>query len=255
MGLQANVAPGGLNVTAVALAARWLVQRRRSRASTRSRPRKPLRREFNTQDCEGDPFLRRSGAPRTASRGQRAAVRAALSTPAGGTLVVALPTGEGKSMIFQLAQAVGFVGARASTEGRGVTLVVVPTVALAVNHEHEAMNVCGLRSRLAFQGGSETQNGIIADRIAEGSQGLCFASPEAACGRLREPLRRAAEAGHLRALVVDEAHLVDQWGTGFRTEFQELSGLRRELIAAAAPDQRMRTLLLSATLTDSRSRP
>ena len=153
-------------------------------------------------------------------------------------------------MIFQLAQSVGFVGAQ-HAEGRGVTLVIVPTVALAVNHEREAVDVCGLSKPLAFQGGNDVQNGIIAERIADGSQGLCFASPEAACGRLRDPLRRAAESGHLRALVVDEAHLVDQWGTGFRTEFQELSGLRRELIAAAPPAQKMRTLLLSATLTDA----
>ena len=65
------------------------------------------------------------------------------------------------------------------------------------------------------------------------------------------PLRRAAEAGFLRALVVDEAHIIDQWGTDFRTEFQELSGLERELLAAAHPDHRMRTFLLSATLTES----
>ena len=170
--------------------------------------------------------------------------------PAGGALVVALPTGEGKSMIFQLIQSVGFVGANLDEE-RGVTLVIVPTVALGVNHEREAVDVCRLSKPLAFQGGNDIENKTIAQRIADGSQGLCFASPEAACGRLREPLRRAAESGCLRAMVVDEAHLVDQWGTGFRTEFQELSGLRRELIRAAPPAKQMRTLFLSATLTDS----
>jgi superfamily II DNA/RNA helicase len=208
------------------------------------------RREFNNAGCEGDPFLVAVGRPSYRSRGQRAAVRAALSTPAGGSLVVALPTGEGKSMIFQLVQMVGFVGAD-QAENRGITLVIVPTVALGVNHEQEAVNVCGLSPPLAFQGGNDVQNNIIAERIANGTQGLCFASPEAACGRLREPLRSAAEAGLLRALVIDEAHLVDQWGTGFRTEFQELSGLRRELLAAAPAGQALRTIMLSATLTDS----
>lgn len=208
------------------------------------------RREFNDAGCEGDPLLSAVGRTSYRSRGQRAAVRAALSTPPGGSLVVALPTGEGKSMIFQLVQAVGFVGSD-QAENLGTTLVIVPTVALGVNHEQEALSVCGLSPPLAFQGGNDIPNSIIAEKIAEGSQGLCFASPEAACGRLRDPLRRAAEAGLLRAMVIDEAHLVDQWGTGFRTEFQELSGLRRELLAAAPPGEALRTIMLSATLTDS----
>jgi superfamily II DNA helicase RecQ len=207
-------------------------------------------REFNMAGCEGDPLLAAVGRTSYRSRGQRAAVRAALSTPAGGSLVVALPTGEGKSMIFQLIHAVGFVGADPA-DNRGVTLVIVPTVALGINHEQEAVEVCGISRPLAFQGGNDVQNGIIAERIANGTQGLCFASPEAACGRLRDSLRCAAEAGVLRALVIDEAHLVDQWGTGFRTEFQELSGLRRELHSAAPAGQALRTIMLSATLTDS----
>lgn len=207
-------------------------------------------RQFNSKDCEGDPFLASVGRTSYRSRGQRAAVRAALSTPTRGSLVVALPTGEGKSMIFQLVHTVGFVGAHQGTES-GVTIVIVPTVALGVNHEREAVEVLGLPRPLAFQGGNDVENGLIAERIASGTQGLCFASPEAACGRLREPLRLAAEAGLLRALVIDEAHLVDQWGTGFRTEFQELSGLRRELLSAAPIGQELRTIMLSATLTDS----
>lgn len=208
------------------------------------------RREFNASDCKGDPLLASVGRISYRSRGQRAAVRAALSTPAGGSLVVALPTGEGKSMIFQLVHTVGFIGADQS-ENRGVTLVIVPTVALGVNHEQEAVAALGLSRPLAFQGGNDVENGLIAERIANGTQGLCFASPEAACGRLRESLRHAAETGLLRALVIDEAHLVDQWGTGFRTEFQELSGLRRELLSAAPTGQALRTIMLSATLTDS----
>jgi ATP-dependent DNA helicase RecQ len=208
-----------------------------------------LRRSFGGQDCTGDPFLKAIKRERYRSSGQRAAVRAALSTPPGATLVVALPTGEGKSMIFQLIHAVGFVG-ETMAMNRGVTLVVVPTVALGVNHEEEAVNVCGLTRPLAFQGGAEAANETLKERIASGEQGLCFASPEAVTGSLRHALRQAAEAGLIRALIIDEAHLVDQWGTGFRTEFQELSGLRQELLTLAPPGGELRTVLLSATLTD-----
>lgn len=208
-----------------------------------------VRRSFGGQDCAGDPFLAAIDRVCYRSPGQRAAVRAALSTPPGATLVIALPTGEGKSMIFQLIHAVGFVG-EATSANRGVTLVIVPTVALGVNHEEEAVKICGLARPLAYQGGAAAANAALAERIAGGVQGLCFASPEAVCGPLRRALRQASEAGLLRALVVDEAHLVDQWGTGFRTEFQELSGLQQELLAAAPPGRELRTVLLSATLTD-----
>lgn len=208
------------------------------------------RREFNSVVCKGDPMLAAVGRQSYRSRGQRAAVRAALSTPPGAALVVALPTGEGKSMVFQLIHKVGFAGSPAGT-GHGVTLVVVPTVALGINHEREAVDLCGLPLPLAFQGGKDSENQAIAEKIANGTQGLCFASPEAACGRLRDPLRQAAIAGNLRAIVIDEAHLVDQWGTGFRTEYQELSALRAELVTAAPEAMRPRTIMLSATLTDS----
>ena len=209
-----------------------------------------VRRTFGVDGCDGDPFLSTIGRTTYRSSGQRAAVRAALSTPPGASLVVALPTGEGKSMIFQLIQAVGFVGDEIRPSA-GVTLVIVPTVALAVNHEAEAVAVCNLPKPLAYQGGAEATNITIAERVSQGVQGLCFASPEAACGRLRSSLQHAAQAGLLRAIVVDEAHLVDQWGTGFRTEFQELSGLRRELLGIAPKGQEPRTVLLSATLTES----
>ena len=209
-----------------------------------------VQRKFGADDCEGDPFLGTIGRKLYRSKGQRAAVRAALSTPPGGTLVVALPTGEGKSMIFQLVHAVGFAN-DGGVGGKGVTLVIVPTVALGLNHEQEAVDICGLTRPLVYQGGESEANDIIAKRMADGTQGLCFASPEAVCGPLRKAVRDAAEAGFLKALVVDEAHLVDQWGIGFRTEFQELSGLRRELQSLAPNGKEPRTILLSATLTDS----
>lgn len=198
----------------------------------------------------GDPFLVAIGRTKYRSVGQRAAARAALSTPPGGTLAVALATGEGKSLLFQLAQAVGFAGSPHRGGVHGTTLVIVPTVALALDHEASSLNLADHHPPLAFRSGAES-NVLLFERIREGTQGLCFASPEAACGPLRTALLAAAASGKLNALIVDEAHLVDQWGTGFRTEFQELSGLRRELLAEAPASARLRTLLLSATLTDS----
>jgi ATP-dependent DNA helicase RecQ len=248
-GLAATREPGGWRVSSHAWRPVWL-QCPALLGVEDEASGEAVRRKFGGLDCEGDPFLKAVARTAYRSSGQRAAVRAALSTPSGATLVVALPTGEGKSLIFQLAHTIGFVGEETRAQP-GVVLVIVPTVALGVNHEEEAVGVCGISRPLAYQGGADTANSMIVERIAEGSQGLCFTSPEAACSSLRPSLRKASEAGHLRAIVIDEAHLVDQWGTGFRTEFQELSGLRRELVRLAPIDKQPRTILLSATLTES----
>jgi ATP-dependent DNA helicase RecQ len=77
-----------------------------------------------------------------------------------------------------------------------------------------------------------------------------FASPEAILGPLRAPLFQAAEDGRLRYLVIDEAHLITQWGQQFRPEFQSMTGFRDSLRKACPlASTAVRTLLLSATLT------
>ncbi len=197
----------------------------------------------------GDAFLERLGRDAYRSVGQRAAVRAALLTPAGASTVIELPTGEGKSLIFQAVDRVGFASDPAERHGEdGVTLVVVPTVALAYDHEAKCRR--GPDEMLAYVGGaSDESKSSVLERLEDRQAGLVFAAPEAACLRLRRPLLEAAKAGRLKAIVIDEAHLVDAWGTGFRTAFQSLSGLRAEVIAASPAGRAPRTLLLSATLT------
>ncbi len=96
--------------------------------------------------------------------------------------------------------------------GQGVTLVIVPRWRWASTMKRKQSASVDLPRPLAYQGGAAAANATIAERIAVGVQGLSFASPEAACGALRGALRQAAAAGHLRAMVIDEAHLVDQWG-------------------------------------------
>jgi len=196
-----------------------------------------------------DPLLSAShGFPSYRSRAQRAAVRAALTTPPGATGVVLLPTGEGKSLVFQL------LARYLPTDPRvlpGVTLVITPTTALALDQGRAAEAAGFPAIPRVYIGAPENaeDNRRIWQGIASGTQGLCFASPEAACRSLRVALLRAAEAGLLHAIVVDEAHMVDTWGSNFRPYFQLLAGLRRQMLAIAPPGSQPRTMLLSATIT------
>jgi ATP-dependent DNA helicase RecQ len=208
------------------------------------------RRRFGPEDTgpQADPFMSRLNREKYRSVGQRAAIRSALLAPPGTTTAIDLPTGEGKSLVFQTIDEIGFASDSSLAGADGVTLVIVPTVALAYDHE----NACRRSDdeRLAYVGGASEECRIaIRTRVRESQRGLVFAAPESACRSLRTSLRIAARSGRLKAIVIDEAHLVDAWGTGFRADFQALSGLRRELLEAAPPGRAARTILLSATLS------
>jgi ATP-dependent DNA helicase RecQ len=185
------------------------------------------------------------------SRGQRAAVQAAFLMPAGSTAIVNLPTGGGKTLAFQL-PALAW-----SSEG-GLTLVVVPTTALAKDQEERFRGMLGQLSRdraqtatpLAYHGGlDEDSKNSIRVGIRAGTLPIVFASAEAVMGSLRGPLFDAARQGRLRVFAIDEAHIVTQWGQQFRPEFQSIAGLKDALLDACPKTARFRTLLLTATLT------
>jgi ATP-dependent DNA helicase RecQ len=197
-----------------------------------------------------DPFLgEASGFETYVSPGQREAVRSAFLLPPGETLIVALPTGSGKSFVAQAP-----VLAR-GLEG-GLSLCIVPTTALVLDQARQMRQMLKRRfprrdvPPLAWHSGiSDEDRTAIKAAIREGRQGILYCSPEAATGALLPALYDAARTGLLAYLIIDEAHLVSQWGDGFRPAFQMLAGVRRGLIAACPAGAPFRTLLMSATMT------
>ncbi len=197
-----------------------------------------------------DPFLgEASGFDRYVSPGQREAVRSALLLPPGETLVVALPTGSGKSFVGQASVLVRGLES-------GLSLCIVPTTALVLDQARQMRHMLK-RSfprrdvpALAWHAGlgAEDRTAIKA-AIREGRQGILYCSPEAVTGALLPSLYDAARAGLLSYLIVDEAHLLSQWGDSFRPAFQMLAGVRRGLLGVCPEGRQFRTLLMSATLT------
>ncbi|MBL1265485.1 protein DpdF [Candidatus Methylomicrobium oryzae] len=199
--------------------------------------------------CPADPFVRdATGFEMYSCPGQREAVRAAFLMPEGDTLLVNLPTGSGKSLVGQ-------ASALVHKEAGHLTLFVVPTVALALDQER-AMRALFQRqdpSRadwpLAWSGGlSQEYRTEIRQRLRNGTQRILITSPEALTTSLLRAVLEAATAGMIHYLVIDEAHLITQWGDEFRPTFQALSGLRSSMLKRAP--RGFRTLLMSATFTE-----
>lgn len=196
----------------------------------------------------GDPFLTRIDEDFTTYRtpGQRAAVRSALIASAGSTLVVNLPTGGGKTLAM-LAPAV-----TTSTSG-SVSVVVVPTVALALDQHRRYSSQHSEAPPTAYHGGlTAGQKSDFVARLRSGRQPILFTNPEALVTSLARPLTSAAKGGRLRLLAIDEAHIVASWGDAFRPHFHALAGLRTHLLreASAAGHEAFKTILASATITE-----
>jgi ATP-dependent DNA helicase RecQ len=199
--------------------------------------------------CVADPFVQNAtGFATYSSPGQREAVRAAFLMPEGDTLIVNLPTGSGKSLVGQ-------APALVQREDGQITVFVVPTVALALDQERAMQALFTKKDparqpwRLAWYGGlSKEDRAGIRQRLRNGTQRILFTSPEALTTSLLGAVSDAAASGMLKYFVIDEAHLVTQWGDAFRPSFQTLAGLRSSLLRIAP--RGFRTLLLSATFTE-----
>ncbi len=162
------------------------------------------------------------------------------------TILACLPTGGGKSLAWELP----------SLSGRmeGMAIIVVPTVALAKDQEKRSQlsfSQAGLPSNkaVAYYGSlSDAQKKAILGDVSSGNISILYISPEALIqGKCKPAILDAAKKGFIGMLVIDEAHLVVQWGRHFRPEFQLLPALRDQ-IRDASPHG-LKTLLLSATLT------
>lgn len=190
------------------------------------------------------------GLPAYTGPGQREAVRALMHLPADATLIANLPTGSGKSLLAQLPP----LSANQGT----MTLVIVPTVALAIDQGRRMAELFKRRDPqwtdrpLSFHSGlTIEQRSAVFQALRRGEQRVLFTSPEAATGSLRSLLVDCAREGRISHVVIDEAHLVVTWGSGFRPAFQLLPALIANLRQARGPDTPLsiRVVLASATLT------
>ncbi len=136
-------------------------------------------------------------------------------TVAGRDVLAVLPTGFGKSLIYQVA----------GLARGGLTLVISPLTALmeeqAGDLMHRDIKALALTGRLGRR-----QLLTQLENVRFGRYRFLFLSPE----RLAHPLiRNHLPYMNVRLMVVDEAHCVSEWGHDFRPEYLQIGPFRDEL--------------------------
>jgi len=186
------------------------------------------------------------------SHAQRDGVRALALQPPGSTLMVSLPTGSGKSLLFQLAPLL-----EREFQPGACVVVIVPTIALAIDHERTLSSLPGLeRSRSLTSDTDKDKTNETLGEFRRGNVPVLFLSPEKAMGTVLDQLLGASKSeseydgleGRLTHVFVDEAHIIDSWGRSFRPDFQRLPGLIDQLRQV---NPGLKSVLLSATLPPS----
>ncbi len=175
----------------------------------------------------GDPLERaaaRLGVKRLRAE-QRRAIEAVL---AGRDALVVLPTGYGKSLIYQVP---GLVGERP-------VVVISPLIALMADQEQklQARGVPVVRLDSTLRAAARRE---ALARIAAGGKLIVLTTPETL---VSEAAAEVLRAGQPSLLCVDEAHCISEWGHDFRPAYLQIAAAREALGIPV-------TLALTATAT------
>ena len=157
-------------------------------------------------------------AKRSFRKGQLEAIVEILE---GRDCTVLLPTGGGKSLIYQMA----------GICKPGRTVVVDPLIALIEDQqrglrEHGIDKVVGFSRFLVAQGHLD----VLLRQVESGDALFIFVAPERFQQRsFRNSIRSLSQATPINLAVIDEAHCVSEWGHQFRTSYLTLGKVLRDV--------------------------
>jgi ATP-dependent DNA helicase RecQ len=177
-----------------------------------------------------------------AFRGNQAA--AIDQVVAGGDAVVLMPTGGGKSLIYQIPALVR----------PGTGLVVSPLIAL-MHDQVDALVANGVRAAYLNSTQAAPQRAAVERAYLSGELDLIYVAPE----RLSSASTRALlQRGTLSVIAIDEAHCVSQWGHDFRPDYlmlgdlgEQFPGVPRVALTATATDATHREITQRLQLPDA----
>ncbi|MFI5306492.1 MAG: RecQ family ATP-dependent DNA helicase [Polyangiales bacterium] len=157
--------------------------------------------------------------------GQREAIEGLLR---GNKLLLVAPTGDGKSLAYQLPASLL----------PGTTLVISPLISLMAD-QVQALQTRGVAATYLASSLTADEARTRLARAAEGAYKLVYVAPE----RLALPgFSRLLSLLRCPLLVVDEAHCISEWGHDFRPEYLQIGGVISKLPHA-------RVLACTATAT------
>jgi ATP-dependent DNA helicase RecQ len=173
--------------------------------------------------------------------GQRESLEAVLG---GRDVIAVLPTGGGKTLVFQLA---GLLL-------DGTTVVATPLLALM----HDQVRRLREDSHLPVAALSGNLRGVEREQVlhdlADGAYGFVFSTPE----QLSRPdVRAALGRCPVDLFCVDEAHCISEWGFDFRPAYRELAAAKDAMgtppvlaLTATAPETVRRDVARELGLRD-----
>ncbi len=157
--------------------------------------------------------------------GQEEVVQAVL---AGRDALVVLPTGAGKSLMYQLPAVLQ----------DGITVVISPLIAL-MKDQTDKMEVAGVDALTINSGLTAAERRAAEAAISDGGGEILYITPE----RFRDrAFFDALMDREINLLVVDEAHCISEWGHDFRPDYMMLGSIAQRL-------DRPPILALTATAT------
>ena len=130
----------------------------------------------------------------------------------GGSGLVVMPTGGGKSLCYQIPALVR----------DGVGIVVSPLIAL-MKDQVEALQQLGIRAAYLNSSLTRAEQTDVKRQLRAGALDLLYVAPERL---MMGSFLRQLDRTDLALIAIDEAHCISEWGHDFRPEYLQLAEVR-----------------------------